>query len=93
MKKTTKCIVVLKVFMLLLLLNILPVIKADAATTGDDFDYITAGSEICITGYSGNGGAVEIPGTIDGKTVIEISPDAFEDCISITSITIPDTIT
>jgi hypothetical protein len=48
---------------------------------------------VTITGYSGPGGAVPIPGTIDGLPVISIGDSAFNGCTTVTSVTIPDGVT
>ncbi len=46
-----------------------------------------------ITGYTGEGGAVEIPAVIGGKTVTVIGKSAFENCTGLTAITIPNSVT
>ncbi len=46
-----------------------------------------------ITKYVGNGGAVTIPNYVNGKAIRTIGDSAFKNCKSITSITIPDSIT
>jgi hypothetical protein len=46
-----------------------------------------------ITGYRGQGGHVEIPKSIKGNKVIYIEIDAFKNQESISSVTIPDTVT
>src|SRR6516162_7169874 len=57
------------------------------------FNYITnEGGTITITGYTGPGGAVTIPGTIDGLPVTEID-SAFIGSAALTSVIIPDTVT
>ncbi|MGN0115204.1 MAG: leucine-rich repeat protein, partial [Acutalibacteraceae bacterium] len=62
--------------------------------TKNDFEYeILSDGTVAITGYTGNGGIVEIPSKIDGKTVTSIGFCAFEFCTSLTSVTIPDTVT
>ncbi len=48
---------------------------------------------VTITGYTGNGGDVVIPYVIDGKPVTSIGNWAFDSCIGLTSITIPDSVT
>jgi hypothetical protein len=62
-----------------------------AATPENDF--IFDAQTGTITGYTGAGGVVDIPSVIGGVPVTTIGSDAFEDCRSITSITIPDSVT
>jgi len=57
-----------------------------------DFTYMTNNNAIIITGYSGAGGDIGIPGTITGLPVVSIGDDAFEDS-SLTSVTIPNSVT
>ena len=73
---------------LLLLLSVLAV-KADQY---GDFGYTTNGGSVTITNYSGPGGAVAIPSTINDLPVTSIGDDAFADS-SLTSVTIPDGVT
>ena len=60
--------------------------SACAATFGD-FTYTDDGTAVTITGYTGTGGAVEIPGTILGHLVTAIGDAAFQNCTSLTSLT------
>jgi hypothetical protein len=63
-------------------------------TTGEtDFAINTTGGNVTITGYTGTGGAVVIPATIEGNPVTGIGGGAFLGKSSITSITIPGTVT
>jgi hypothetical protein len=48
---------------------------------------------ITITGYYGPDGNVSIPATIDGLTVTGIGQDAFYECIGVTNVTIPGSVT
>ena len=58
------------------------------------FNYVTnADTTITITGYTGEGGDVTIPGTTNGRTVVSIGTNAFLKCTSLTTITIPGSIT
>jgi len=59
-----------------------------------DFKYATnPGNTVTITRYTGNGGIVEIPEQLNGKIVIGIGVAAFADCTSLTSVTIPKSVT
>ena len=60
--------------------------------TEHTFLYISENGEITITGYEGPGGDVTIPARIDGKPVTAIGNWPFQDCVSITGITIPDSV-
>jgi hypothetical protein len=51
-----------------------------------------ADNTLTITGYSGPGGVVTIPGTINGLTVTSIGTNAFQ-YSSLTSVTIPNSVT
>ena len=46
-----------------------------------------------IIGYTGTAHVLTIPDKIDGYTVTSIKSDAFKDCKTILSVTIPDTVT
>jgi len=48
---------------------------------------------LVISGYTGTGGAVVIPGTINGLTVTAIGANAFQSQASLTSVTLPPGIT
>ncbi len=57
------------------------------------FTFVTTGGTITIMGYTGPGGAVTIPSTINGLPVTRIGDQAFSYCNSLTSITIPASVT
>ncbi len=56
------------------------------------FNYTTNGLAITITGYSGPGGAVNVPATINHFQVTNIAAGAFENHTNITSVIIPGNI-
>ena len=65
-------------------------ISAKAETYGDfEYDFLDDGT-IEITKYTGNGGNVVIPSTINGKKVTSIGYGAFEDCSELESIILGD---
>jgi hypothetical protein len=63
------------------------------ATPESHFNYATDHGTITITKYTGSGGAVTIPNTINGLPVTSIKNEAFFNCSNLTSITIPNSIT
>ena len=83
----------------LLLLLILPgVLQAQSYTNMDGiWYYTTTNSTITITRYHGSGGDVTIPDripeTTNGLPVTSIGDGAFEWCTSLTSVTIPGSVT
>ncbi|GEM_PF-1302576 len=80
-----------------LVLTYMPLAQAGVACeTGipdGDFCYIVNDDNltVTITGYTGTGGVLEIPGTIDGNTVTVIGYSAFMSN-QLTSVTIPDSV-
>jgi hypothetical protein len=57
------------------------------------FDYVTNDGTITITGYTGPGLIVTIPGTINGLPVTSIGDGAFYDYYHLLGVTIPDSVT
>ena len=74
------------------LLTIL-LISALPASLEAQFSYVTNNGSIVITGYSGPGGAVTIPPSIDGLPVTGIGNSVFKQNFSLTSVSIPNTVT
>ncbi|MCP5525131.1 MAG: leucine-rich repeat protein [Verrucomicrobiales bacterium] len=57
------------------------------------FDYTVNEGEVTLTKYTGPGGAVVIPDTLDGLPVPSIGDRALQDCLNVTSVTMPDSVT
>ena len=65
-----------------------------SAETYGDFEYsVLDDGTVEITDYNGSAEKVDIPKTIDGKSVTSIGDYAFIGCTNLTSITIPDSVT
>jgi hypothetical protein len=56
-----------------------------------DFKYSYTASSVTITGYTGNGGDITIPETINGKSVTEIKESSFANK-NLTKVTIPGSV-
>lgn len=61
-----------------------------AAAQEGDFSYRIEDGAAIIWGYSGEGGDVVIPAELGGYSVTAIEAYAFERCITLTSISMPD---
>jgi|GEM_PF-425485 len=81
----------LALLFIIILLLVIPN-NASAASEGD-FEYAVFEGNATITGYLGPGGDVNIPTTLGGYPVVAIGDWAFVGQDSITSITIPDSVT
>ena len=76
----------LAMFLGAVLLALPDVVNAQFACT-------TNNGAITITGYTGPGGAVVLPSTINGLPVTSIETNTFQLCFSLTSVTIPNSVT
>jgi hypothetical protein len=61
--------------------------------TSGDYTYMTSDSTATITGYTGAGGVLSIPGTLNGLPVITVGRSAFLDNQTITSVATPPSVT
>jgi hypothetical protein len=70
------------------------VVEAQSYTNNDGiWGYITTNGAITITGYTGSGGVVTMPDTINALPVTTIRDFAFEFCGSLTNLTIGNSVT
>ena len=75
------------------LLPLLFLLALPAVVQAEDYTYTTNNGTITITGYTGSGGDVTMPSTINGLPVSSIGDLAFYECASLLSITIPNSVT
>ena len=57
------------------------------------FNLVTNNGAITVTDYTGPGGTVVIPATTNGYPVVSIGASAFLSKISVTNVTIPNSVT
>ena len=79
-------------FMTFAAMVVLCAVCAGAETYGDYEYRVFDSSTVEITKYIGSAEKVDIPKTIDGKSVMSIGDGAFKDCTSLVNITIPDSV-
>ncbi len=75
------------------LLPLLLLLALPTAVQAQDYHYAMHNGTITITLYTGAGGVVTIPSTINGLPVTSIGQYAFFDRTSLTSVTIPNSVT
>lgn len=67
--------------------------NAKTNTSSDDFNWSVLDSgTVRIDKYTGNGERVVIPAEIDGKSVTDIGIFAFNGCLSLTYVNLPDSL-
>ena len=76
-----------------MLLNLLPAAAFAVPAPESDFEYSVDNGTAAITKYKGAGGAVEIPATLGGYPVTGIQMQAFIECTSLKSVSMPESMT
>lgn len=76
-----------------MLLTLLPAAAFAAPAPESDFEYGVNKDTATITKYKGAGGTVEIPATLGGYPVTGIQMQAFIECASLKSVSMPESIT
>ena len=85
MKRIVRCFLLSAGLLLCLALTMF----AMADDTYGDFTYASSSNTTCtITGYTGSGAEVEVPGEIDGMTVTSLGRAAFQGNTTITRVTL-----
>ncbi len=78
----------------IMVLSIVPMagVTSFAETSGDyEYEVLSETDKTCkITDYTGSATELAIPSELNGYKVTEIGSFAFDDCISLTSVTIPN---
>ena len=90
----------MKTPLLVVLLAALFIASAHQTLSGEtsgDWTYSVLDNQATITGYSGAGGAVDIPAVVNGISVVKVGdgwPPIFgQGNTTVTSVTIPDSVT
>src|SRR5271165_6975882 len=73
-------------------LTVFAMVLALPAAAQAQYTYTTNSGAVTITGYTGPGGAVTIPASLNGLPVTSIGDEAFYGS-GVTSITIPNSVT
>ncbi len=83
----------LKKSVVLLLIGCMFLSSSAFAAQDGDYTYTESGGNATITAYTGAGGAISIPATLGGYPTVAIGASAFFGKSTITSVTIPDSVT
>ena len=67
--------------------------EGEELTCGDYTYVLLEDGGARITGYDGEDAELTVPDELDGHPVREIGDDAFSSCVSLTTITLPDSLT
>ncbi len=85
-----RAMVMVVAFLLLSSVIMMFAAPSSALTSGDyEYELINGDSEVMITGYTGAGGDMTIPDTIEGLPVTYIGDLAFDNLASLTSVALP----
>lgn len=76
-----------------MLLTLLPAAAFAASAPESDFEYGASNGRAIIRKYKGAGGTVEIPATLGGYPVTGIQMQAFIECTSLKSVSMPESMT
>ena len=76
-----------------MLLTLLPAAAFAVPAPESDFEYSVDNGTAAITKYKGAGGTVEIPATLGGYPVTGIQMQAFIECASLKSVSMPESMT
>ncbi len=76
-----------------MLLTLLPAAAFAAPAPESDFEYGASNGRAIIRKYKGAGGTVEIPATLGGYPVTGMKMQAFIECTSLKSVSMPESMT
>ena len=76
-----------------MLLTLLPAAAFAAPAPESDFEYGVSNGRAIIRKYKGAGGTVEIPATLGGSPVTGMKMQAFIECTSLKSVSMPESMT
>ena len=79
--------------MTMVCISLLLVLEMPLSLRGDDYRYATNAGTITITSYTGPGGVVAVPASVQGLPVTSIGNEAFIYCGDVLEVAIPDTVT